>query len=438
MVFKAESWAKDILFVNSWIEMDRLLSYKAITYRPAGRGDMAVMAARLLAYIMLLALISPRAVADGPISFPRDRASSVAVIVRDLSTGRDVVSSNPHKAMLPASTMKCVTSAAAIEAGLDTARFETRVYIRGTIRDGVVAGDLVIVGSGDPTIESAQFRGATSFISEILSALKESGITRFEGGIVVDTSAFPDNGPCDRWELSDTRYEYGAGLYALNYRDNRVGDKAMDSPSEAFGEALENRLASAGITFDWDDIDSTDSESRQLLVHYSPRGREILDNLMERSDNLFAEGMLRLLAPGQPRSVAIAREKRLLADRGITLDITDIYDGSGLSRNNRVTAAFMADLLQQMAHREGKAGSYVSLFPIVGKEGTVKTLLKGTRLEGKLALKSGSMNGVHCYAGYKLDAGGHPTHAVVILINDFFCKRSDVRNAISGFLQRQF
>ena len=48
------------------------------------------------------------------------------------------------------------------------------------------------------------------------------------------------------------------------------------------------------------------------------------------------------------------------------------------------------------------------------------------------------MNGVHCYAGYKLDAEGNPTHAVVILVNDFFCKRDEVRNSISRFLESQF
>lgn len=379
-----------------------------------------------------------RADAGSVIPFSRDRASSVAVVVRDLATGEDVVSQNPYKAMLPASTMKCLTAAAAIEAGLDTARFETRVYTRGRIEDGTLLGDLVIAGNGDPTIESAQFPSNPSFVNEIVRAVKNAGIRVVEGEILVDTSSFPDDGPCDRWELSDLRYEYGAGLYALNYRDNRVGDKAMESPSESFGEALENRLASEGVTVCWQTVDTSGEPLAEILVHRSPRGGEILDNLMSRSDNLFAEGMLRLLAPGQPRSAAIARERRLLSSRGVDFDITDIHDGSGLSRNNRVTARFMADLLEKMAGRRGGAVSYVSLFPLVGEEGTVKTLLKGTSLQGRLALKSGSMNGVHCYAGYKLDSEGKPTHAVVILVNDFFCKRAEVRDAIARFLKQQF
>lgn len=392
---------------------------------------------RTLGLALAIAVTLP-VVAKSVIPFSRDRASSVAVVVRDLSSGEDVVSQNPYKAMLPASTMKCLTAAAALEAGLDTARFETRVYTRGKIDDGVLNGDLVIAGNGDPTIESGQFPGNPSFVNGIVNAVKKAGISSIEGEILVDTSAFPDNGPCDRWELSDVRYEYGAGLYALNYRDNKIGDKAMESPSEAFGEALENRLLENGIAVCWQTIDTSDEPMTEILLHRSPRGAEILDNMMTRSDNLFAEGMLRMLAPGQSRSSAIARERRLLSGCGIDFDITDIHDGSGLSRNNRVTARFMADLLEKMADRKGSGVSYVSLFPLVGKEGTVKSLLKGTSLQGQLALKSGSMNGVHCYAGYKLDSDGKPTHAVVILVNDFFCKRAEVRDAIASFLRQQF
>ena len=149
---------------------------------------------RARAVVIMRAAVLPVG-AESVIPFSRDRASSVAVVVRDLATGRDVVSQNPHKAMLPASTMKCLTAAAAIEAGLDTARFETRVYTRGKIEDGVLLGDLVIEGAGDPTIESAQFQGNPSFIGEIVRAVKGMGIKSIEGEIQVDSSTLPDNGP---------------------------------------------------------------------------------------------------------------------------------------------------------------------------------------------------------------------------------------------------
>lgn len=395
-----------------------------------------VLRSLLLFAAMIVTMVS--VAAESVIPFSRDRASSVAVVIRDLSTGKDIVSQNPHKAMLPASTMKCVTTAAALLAGLDTAHFETEVYIEGKIENGVLKGNLVVNGNGDPTIESAQFPENAGFIAKIVRAVKKSGIKQIEGEIQVDASNFPDNGPCDRWELSDLKYEYGAGLYALNYRDNKVGSKAMEYPSEVFGEALENRLLAEGISVCWESLDSIADQSQVILVHRSPAGVAILENLMKRSDNLFAEGMLRQLTPGQPLSAAIARERSLLTSYGLNFDVTDIYDGSGLSRNNRVTARFMADLLTIMALQKDKAQTYLSFFPLVGKEGTVKPFLKGTALQEKLALKTGSLNGVHCYAGYKINNAGKPTHAVVILVNDFFCKRGEVRESIASFLKRQF
>jgi D-alanyl-D-alanine carboxypeptidase len=377
--------------------------------------------------------------AESVIPFSHDRASSVAVVIRDLATKQDLVSQNADKAMVPASTLKCFTTAAALEAGLDTVRFATHVYLEGPVENGKLQGNLVIKGIGDPTIESAQFPSNKGFINDIVRCVKAANINEIAGEIQVDASDFPDNGPCDRWELSDLKYDYGCGLYALNYRDNTAyADKAMESPMESFGEALENALNASEIVVDWEADVATHGQQQALLTHYSPRGGEIMTNLMKRSDNLFAEGMLRRLTPGQNRAAAIARERKLLANRGVNFDITDIYDGSGLSRNNRVTANVMADVLTAMAYRKGTTVSYVSLFPLVGQEGTVKKLLHGTSLEGKLALKSGSMNGVHCYAGYKLGSDGQPTHAVVILINDFFCSRDEVRTAIATFLKQQF
>ena len=61
-------------------------------------------------------------------------------------------------------------------------------------------------------------------------------------------------------------------------------------------------------------------------------------------------------------------------------------------------------------------------------------LLADTRLKGALALKSGSMSGVLCYAGYKIDTSGNPTHVVVIMVNGFTCKVAEVRKAIASYL----
>lgn len=392
----------------------------------------------LILLITLLASVSA-AVGQSVISFPGERSATVAVIVRDLTTGNDIVSQNPYKAMLPASTMKCITTAAAMEMGIDTLRFESQAFIRGSIdADGVLHGDLVIRGNGDPTLESTQFPAVPSFLKMIVDSVKAKGIKEIEGIIKVDASNFPDDGPCDRWELSDLRYEYGAGLYSLNYKNNAVGSRAMQDPPDKFVAALDDLLMAEGIAVAWDEVAAAGEPVERICTHHSPVGSEIMHNLMIRSDNLFAEGILRFIAPGKSLDDAIKQERKILSNKGLNLDVTEIYDGSGLARNNRVTAAVMADLLTMMATKQGRDMAYSSLFPRAGEEGTVKSLLEKSPLAGKLALKSGSMNGVHCYAGYKLDEQGKPTHAVVILVNNFHCQRAKVRAAIESFLQKTF
>ena len=68
----------------------------------------------------------------------------------------------------------------------------------------------------------------------------------------------------------------------------------------------------------------------------------------------------------------------------------------------------------------------------------MRGFLAKSPLKGKIALKTGSVGGVQCYAGYKLDAKGQPTHVIVIMVNGFFCPRSDVREASEQLLTDLF
>ena len=113
-----------------------------------------------------------------------------------------------------------------------------------------------------------------------------------------------------------------------------------------------------------------------------------------------------------------------------------ILDGSGLSRAIRVSPAFMGGMLRKMA-AGADSRTYTSLFPRTGRQGTVKSFLKGTRLEGRLGLKTGSMNGVQCYAGYAFGTDGTPTHVVVVMANSFYCSRDALRTAIANMLLKK-
>lgn len=380
----------------------------------------------ILALFMQQAEAAPTGDSIAAPPLPMDVRGKAGVVIRDLATGKNIVERNANDEMRPASIVKCITSAANLLAGNEHRRFVTRAYTTGKIKNGALSGNLVIEASGDPTTDSRYFPENSLMADSIAIALRGMGIDTVRGRIIFDQGAVPDDGPSVHWMTEDYKYDYGAGHYAINFRDNSLaGGRAMEDPPGYFYDALYQALANRGIAVEEGDYDAGGSR-RELFERRSPEVVEIMRSMMERSDNMFAEAMLRYLSPGNTVLNAVAHEKRLLRKAGLPeVSQMVINDGSGLSRNNRVTPSFMAHLLEKMA--EGKhADVYVSLFPKAGEEGTVKRFLKDTRLAGKLVLKSGSMRGVQCYAGYKLDDSGRPTHAVVIMVNEFTSPRTEV------------
>lgn len=436
--------------------------------------------------IALASIISLSADAER-LNFSGRDAATIGVYITNLSTGQAVERENINMSMIPASILKSVTSATALNLLKEDFRFNTDVMLSGTLSGGVLNGNLVVKASGDPTVESSHFTDREGFIASIVSGLKSKGVTTIKGEIIVDEEMFSDTGQVPQWVIEDTGWDYGAGFYGFNYNNNTfrlytetqktvpevpyidvIIDKntsstdiergmnsdlyivsgrnvenpnfyvttTMNSPALAFVHNLRERLKKNGITVEENVIDNTTGET--LLLRYnSPVNTEMLRTLMFKSDNLMAEATLRALAPGQSRDAAIKKELAFWKNRGISTDYIKIADGSGLARVDRVTPKFMEQVLTHMA-KSSMADTYVSLFPKVGKEGTVRNFLKGTALDGKLVLKSGSMNGVHCYAGYKLGSNGKPTHSVVIIVNNFFCTRDALRKEIQRFLLAVF
>lgn len=399
------------------------------------------MTHKIKAILLICAAVSAMAAAARPsaINIPRSRGANIGILIRDLQTGNDIVSENPDKFLTPASILKCVTAAAVILDGHENDELCTETTLNGEIGpDGTLYGDIIIKGIGDPTTESRQFPGHCGMADSIASRICRLGIKQITGGIAIDSVGFKNQGPVQKWEVEDLKWSYGAGLYPLNYNDNSCpGERALTEPGETFVDAIESRLRADSINIGWHEVGCLAAAPRKLYTHRSPAVKSILRTMMEKSNNLYAEGMLRLLSPGGTMADALNRERKILADAGFDTDALVAFDGSGLTRNSKLTPKFMADLLERSA-KTPSGELYVSLFPKAGLEGTVKKLLRDTPLEGELALKSGSMNGVQCYAGYRLAPDGSPSHVVVIMVNDFICKRVLVTKAISDFLLRQF
>ncbi len=433
------------------------------------------------------------AVCADPFSFKGSGNSTIGVYVTDLHGSNVVAEFNSDRAMIPASVQKCVTAASAQLLLSSESSFSTTVAVKSEIRSGVLYGNLYIIGSGDPTLGSRHFNGRKSISSTLVEWLRDLGVDSIVGDIVIDGSRFPAIGVSPYWLLEDTAWEYGAGLYGINYRDNSfMLTLRQDGSVENVGNNVEVvNLLKQGVKNDvqamrgegsslltvWGTISTASYTSRfsmpfpewvlyddiamalksakiglggklveevagheKRIEYKSPDRDDILKLMMFKSDNLFAEGMLRALVSGsEERSVSngIDVEKRLWTEKGVDLSGVRWLDGSGLAPVARMSPKTLASILCYMANSE-RSKDYIALFPRVGREGTVARLLAKTRLEGKLALKSGSMNGVLCYAGYKLDTSGNPTHIVVIMVNGASCGSSEIRTAIGRYLLTLF
>lgn len=427
----------------------------------------------------------------GVMAFPLEVAgldtTRTAVWIHDLRWGTDIVKANIDRSLVPASVMKSVTSASLLNLADVAERFATPVVAVGAISpDGVLQGDVVVRATGDPTVESQFFDTTRGFADSIVAGVRRLGIKRIEGRVIVDESAFQDATTPPGWMAEDIVWPYGARLHGANFRDNRFmlrlpsretvphvpdlkftfvrpkarglkidrkdGTETMivtGSPRRAFSDtysmpyprkAMQSEIVSAldaaGIEVEGNVV-KTSAAEREVYLHLSPMFGEILQSLMFRSDNLMAEGMLRAIAPGGTRADAIAEEQAVWTMAGISTHGVRIVDGSGLSRDNRLTARFLGEVNRYMLHDEFGT-DYLSLFPRAGFDGTLRGFLAETPLEGRVAMKTGSMKGVQSYSGYLLDEAGRPTHLLVFMVNGFRCSRQTLKNSIQRLLLDTF
>ncbi|MCM1400827.1 MAG: D-alanyl-D-alanine carboxypeptidase/D-alanyl-D-alanine-endopeptidase [Bacteroides sp.] len=426
----------------------------------------------LLGFIMFLTPFTGRSEESNPYAsaLPSIPAKDVGIYIEDLRTGDVILDVNGEKLFTPASVTKLVTTSTALNTSKPGTKFVTEVVAQGNIKNGVLEGNLVIKAVGDPTIESRHFPANKGFAEKVAVAVKQKGITRITGTVVARYKAEYEQPTPAGWMDEDLIHPYGTEFHAVNYADNVVslsmpsgrtipetpgltvkrtgrnrrarGTTVVEAtasqqianpvPESTLCRAVEKALEQQGVQVG--DTPVADSgKSVTVYSHTSPTMLEIITSLMHRSDNLMAEGMLRATAPGKTRNEATKRELEFWRDKGVDTNGIVIEDGSGLSRNNKISPYFLAEVLDWMRVHKNNNNQYVNIFPVAGKSGTMRGFLKGTKLEGKIAAKTGSMRNVQCYAGFKLDDNGQPTHLVVLLLNNF-SDRAKLKKALEKLL----
>jgi len=144
--------------------------------------------------------------------------------IRRLGTPVPLLALNAGRNFMPASNMKLYTTTAAFCLLGKDFRFETHIIHTGEIsRDGVLHGDIIIQGKGDPSISGRYRKGTITtdmIMKEWVSALREKGIKSIEGNIIGDDDYFVDNDIADSWEFDEMPYWYAAPSSALSINDN--------------------------------------------------------------------------------------------------------------------------------------------------------------------------------------------------------------------------
>lgn len=199
----------------------------------------------------------------------------------------------------------------------------------------------------------------------------------------------------------------------------------IHDPALFFGQTLAQRLNAAGIptgpVVHADDL--LDVRKATLLAEVKTPLTEIIARCNKDSQNLFAESLLKYIghhvtgAPGSWANGAAAARMALARLAGPGAAGFVLHDGSGLSKDDRVTTALMAQLLLAM-HRQPQLGEiYQNCLAVGGIDGTLKNRFKNPKLVGQVHAKSGYITGVIALSGYIRQ--GDKGYAFSIILNDF-------------------
>lgn len=437
--------------------------------------------------------------------------ASLSVCLYDVATNQKVYGYDEQRSMIPASVEKLITTGVGFAQLGKSFRFTTRLLMYGDVdREGVLKGDLYIVGGGDPLLGSYRYRQTTADTLFTLwtRALQSRGVQRVDGRIRYVTSIFDGPQQHDSWQHGDVGNYYGAGAVGLNFHENmyfahfNAGSKvgaaatlcrtvpknldlvevnevgtgvagsgdgvvayglpwfserfyrgtvplgakdfavriALPQPAKACADQLSTFLRTHGISVAAaaEEALSSPDSVRTVSEYFSPYYKTIAQYTNHTSNNIYAEAIFKYLGYKQSGvgSFESGREaiESYLKTKDLDLSGVSIIDGCGLSRMNRTTADFMCRYLSVMA-KESFADDFRQSLPRVGESGTAKNLLPTLPKDITVMLKTGTMDGVKCYAGYFVGRQG-TLMSFAVFANNYDCSSKQATEALNKILQK--
>jgi D-alanyl-D-alanine carboxypeptidase/D-alanyl-D-alanine-endopeptidase (penicillin-binding protein 4) len=306
-------------------------------------------------------------------------------------------------AVLPASTQKLFTTLAALKGlGLRT-RLTTDARSTAAPVGGVLAGDLYLVAGGDAFLTSAQ-------LDALAAAVRNQGITRIGGHLVLDDYRYDAQRRAPGWKSAFVPEDSGPlSAFALDRNAWRTDSNYLADPGFPNLARFRSMLVKHGISVSTSMVRRKVPAGSTLLARRVSLPVEDMVRLIDKDSlNFGAELMLKELGyrfKGVGSTAAgAAAVQTVLTPLGVTT--TTMYDGSGLSANDRQAARGELSVLLGAQ----KAGLYSPLraaLPIACRDGTLQHRLCGTAAAGRASAKTGTLPGVHALTGWTTTADGH-------------------------------
>jgi D-alanyl-D-alanine carboxypeptidase/D-alanyl-D-alanine-endopeptidase (penicillin-binding protein 4) len=337
------------------------------------------------------------------------------VYVYDASRGKPVFSVGAATPYTPASTMKLLTTVSALATLGPEHTFSTKVVSTGK-------GSIVLVGGGDPLLAmkpAGDYPARATLQTLAVStakALKAQGLSRVTLGY--DASLFTGPAVNTHWEAKYLPEGIAAPTSALWVNEGRLSPgmaKRADSPAQVAATSFARLLGTYGITVaPAVKATAAPAAAAALAQVKSPTVGQIIEYVNLHSDNDGAEVLLRQvgIATGNGGSYVggVKGVRATLTKLGLDVSKATIYDGSGLSRANKVPLALLAGAVQVAASKDHpELRRLLTSLPVAGFDGSLRerftTAGTGTGT-GLVRAKTGTLTSVHSLAGMARDRTG--------------------------------
>lgn len=321
--------------------------------------------------------------------------------------GMTVAVANVDAPVIPASNQKLFVAIAALEILGPDYRFTTSVAVP-PADEGVVDGDIYLIGGGDPVLTSEDYPieddgqpvvNSTSF-DALADVLVDAGITRIRGTVIGDGTRYDDEWVIDEW-ADDVPFIEAGPYDALLANDARVVGRSgrQDDPNEAAAREFARLLNDRGIRVDngWGSGIASTLVPVAAVVESEPLSSVVGEMLLTSDDNT-AEMLLKEIGfvdSGRgTRAAGLEAMTRTIGEMGVDLEGVTFRDGSGLSNQNRATCSALLDVVQL-----GRGTAIDAGLPIAAESGTLTNEFTSTEMAGRLRGKTGTLTGAKALAG---------------------------------------